>query len=385
MAGVLKHKFQTTKADGPDSTRVQGTKWNEEHAFAGSVLGALLVRDTNETDGAAWLSPSVGFLYSDGDGIPVYRALVANDIPQIAYSSLSGLPSLGGAASLSVGTSAGTVAAGDHVQAATVGGTGLTTYAVGDILHAPTTNTIGRLAAVAAGAVLVSAGANTVPAWSASPTITNVLITTDLYSSTDAVATIGAGGRFKSARIGGNTVTTSQPVLDLAQRWNASGVSFKGISLVVTEDAAHANARYFEIVGGAAGSADQFYVLKGGTVVAAADFNTPGGSFVTSATLNRGLFFGSVASGNGIGYRGANKIGLYDAGTLRAVIATAASAVTITGASETDNALLTINRITTTGAIAIGNTVQAAVAVASTHKVTFVVGGSTYYFLATNF
>jgi hypothetical protein len=36
------------------------------------------------------------------------------------------------------------------------------------------------------------------------------------------------------------------------------------------------------------------------------------------------------------------------------------------------------------GAIAIGNTVQTAVAVASTHKVTISIGGSTYYLLATN-
>jgi hypothetical protein len=37
-----------------------------------------------------------------------------------------------------------------------------------------------------------------------------------------------------------------------------------------------------------------------------------------------------------------------------------------------------------TGALAIGNTVAAAVAVASTHKVTIVIGGVTYYLLATN-
>ncbi len=37
-----------------------------------------------------------------------------------------------------------------------------------------------------------------------------------------------------------------------------------------------------------------------------------------------------------------------------------------------------------TGAIAIGNAVQAAVGVASTHKITMVIGGVTYYLLATN-
>lgn len=39
---------------------------------------------------------------------------------------------------------------------------------------------------------------------------------------------------------------------------------------------------------------------------------------------------------------------------------------------------------TITGALSIGNTVQTAAAVASTHKVTIVIGGATYYLLATN-
>ena len=44
-----------------------------------------------------------------------------------------------------------------------------------------------------------------------------------------------------------------------------------------------------------------------------------------------------------------------------------------------------INSATTiTGSIAIGNTVAAAAGVASTHKVTISIGGSTYYLLATN-
>jgi hypothetical protein len=40
--------------------------------------------------------------------------------------------------------------------------------------------------------------------------------------------------------------------------------------------------------------------------------------------------------------------------------------------------------LSSTGALAIGNTVATAVAVASTHKVTIVIGGVTYYLLATN-
>ena len=63
--------------------------------------------------------------------------------------------------------------AGWHGQTIAVdhGGTGLTSYAIGDILYATGTTTIGKLAAVAAGQVFTSAGTTTAPAWSPSVTL----------------------------------------------------------------------------------------------------------------------------------------------------------------------------------------------------------------------
>ncbi len=49
-----------------------------------------------------------------------------------------------------------------------------------------------------------------------------------------------------------------------------------------------------------------------------------------------------------------------------------------------DTAIVTANQFVASGAVAIGNTVGVAAAVASTHKVTMVIGGVTYYLLATN-
>ena len=49
--------------------------------------------------------------------------------------------------------------------AATDGGTGLSIYAVGDLLYAPTTTTIGKLADVATGSYLASGGVGVAPAW----------------------------------------------------------------------------------------------------------------------------------------------------------------------------------------------------------------------------
>lgn len=150
----LKHRFVSPKPDGPDATKLRPSNWNDEHIFTGGDDGALLMRDSGVDGGADWLDPSNGFLASlDGNvayraltaddipalpyvpafsnqnanvvlagpatgsaSAPAFRALVAADIPTLAYASLSGLPTLGGAAALNIGTAAGTVAAGDHLH-----------------------------------------------------------------------------------------------------------------------------------------------------------------------------------------------------------------------------------------------------------------------------
>jgi mannose/fructose/N-acetylgalactosamine-specific phosphotransferase system component IIC len=55
-----------------------------------------------------------------------------------------------------------------------------------------------------------------------------------------------------------------------------------------------------------------------------------------------------------------------------------------TVALDVAGAALISTTLGVTGAISIGNTVAAGVAVASTHKVTVVIGGTTYYLLASN-
>ena len=69
-------------------------------------------------------------------------------------------------------------------------------------------------------------------------------------------------------------------------------------------------------------------------------------------------------------------------GTLSVFTGTQASQTNI--ASFTSTGLAVTGALSSTGALAIGNTVATAVAVASTHKVTIVIGGVTYYLLATN-
>lgn len=62
------------------------------------------------------------------------------------------------------------------------GGTGQSSYAVGDILYASTTTALSKLADVATGSVLVSGGVGAAPAYSATPTVTSLTASTSLTS-----------------------------------------------------------------------------------------------------------------------------------------------------------------------------------------------------------
>jgi hypothetical protein len=70
------------------------------------------------------------------------------------------------------------------------GGTGQSSYAVGDLLYASTTTALSRLADVAIGSILVSGGVSTAPAWSASPTITTSITTPLHIGGTTASSTL---------------------------------------------------------------------------------------------------------------------------------------------------------------------------------------------------
>jgi hypothetical protein len=64
--------------------------------------------------------------------------------------------------------------------------------------------------------------------------------------------------------VGGKTVTTDNPVLDLTQTWNASGVAFNGINLNVTNTASAAGAALLNL---RIGGTSQFAIGSAGQIV----------------------------------------------------------------------------------------------------------------------
>lgn len=99
----------------------------------------------------------------------------------------------------------------DTALAATSGGTGQSSYAVGDLLYADTTTSLAKLAAVAEGSVLRSKGTGTAPAWE------QVDLTTDV---TDVLPPANGGTGLSDPGASGNVLRS-----DGAGAWTSSALS----------------------------------------------------------------------------------------------------------------------------------------------------------------
>jgi len=148
----------------------------------------------------------------------------------------------------------------------------------------------GRLAIGANATVLTSNG--TTASWAAPAGGGLTIGTTTITSGTTTRILFDAAGILsetdgmtwnatnKALTVGGATVTTSNPVLDLTQTWNAGGVTFTGLKLNVTDTASAAASLLFDIQTGAV---SQFKVSKAGA-------GTFKGAVWVNATTNGGIW-----------------------------------------------------------------------------------------------
>lgn len=126
-------------------------------------------------------------------------------------------------------------------------------------------------------------------------------------------------------RQNGQTVTTSNPVLSLAQTWNAGGVTFTGLKLNVTDTASAAPSILLDLQ---VGGVSQFKVTKAGSVTAAGVILGPDGDatnpgFAFSAQTGVGLIrYGTnlmhvvLNGGSRVGFDANNNLGLRSDGAL---------------------------------------------------------------------
>jgi hypothetical protein len=102
------------------------------------------------------------------------------------------------------------MAASTGLLAAVGGGTGIASYAVGDILYAATTTTLAKLAGVATGNALISGGVTTAPAWGKVGLTTHVDGTLPVANGGTGATSLTSGYFVKGA--GTSALTASQYV-----------------------------------------------------------------------------------------------------------------------------------------------------------------------------
>ena len=93
-------------------------------------------------------------------------------------------------------------------------------------------------------------------------------------------------------RQNGQTVTTSNPVLSLAQTWNAGGVTFTGMLFNATDTASASGSLLLDLQ---AGGSSRFSVTKAGAVTTANSISYISGSYNTQ--IVQGGFFSTVPNG----------------------------------------------------------------------------------------
>ena len=148
---------------------------------------------TNDSDGAVTVKVSgqTGVVVPVGTSMALRINSAGTDVgPALTYQ-----------ASMTLGTA----------LAATSGGTGYSSYAVGDLLYADTTTTLAKLAAVATGSVLRAKGVGTAPAWE------QVVLTTDV---TGVLPAANGGTGLSSPGALGNVLRS-----DGAGAWTSSALA----------------------------------------------------------------------------------------------------------------------------------------------------------------
>jgi hypothetical protein len=107
---------------------------------------------------------------------------------------------------------------GDGITPAINGGTGISSYSIGDLLYANTPTTLAKLKSGAVGQVLVANGPNTVPTWGSATTSAPVIKTSNF--------TLGANESWVINNKSGSTCTVTLPT---PSAYTGKQVTFKNM------------------------------------------------------------------------------------------------------------------------------------------------------------
>lgn len=272
--------FSTTTAAANQTLRFDGTNW---------VNSAILLNDGTNITIAGGLRVGLGtlaltsdeFRYTASgrtDGVRLFHAGVGNYT--LAMTSTGALALLGGA-SIAIGPSTGgtwVVNSSGHLI-----GNSDNTYDLGASgASRPRTAYFGTSVVIGTDPT----GSSILRVGGAARLNTTVGIGGDTAANVTVNLTPAAGSR--ALVVVGATHTTSQPILDLAQTWNASGVTFTALKLNVTNTASAAGSKLIDLQ---LGAATKFSVDKDGILIAVGasigtgSVNSTGGVVISSSAV----------------------------------------------------------------------------------------------------
>lgn len=253
-------------------------------------------------------------------GAPVWTALAATygisitgDAGSVDGKSFGTFTAAGGIVYATSTTAAAATAAGTSGQAllsgaagaptwgtlgATFGGTGQTVYAVGDILFAPTTTTVGKLADVATGNALLSGGVGVAPFYGKVGLTTHVSGTLPIANGgTNSTATPTNGG----AAYGTGTAVAYTAAGTAGQALVSAGAGapvWTTLTLENLPDAAFKRSTRVGTTADLGASVFSAGVLTGFDDVVALNVTTTISTTSATTTSTAGLKVGAVISGN---------------------------------------------------------------------------------------
>ena len=215
-SGTLVNTAVTTLSSLASIGTITSGVWNGTAigaAYGGTGQTSYAIGDLLYASGTTTLSKLAdvatgSVLVSGGVGAaPAWATLATSAVTSISFGTTGLTPSTATQGAVTV---AGTLVAAN-------GGTGQSSYAVGDILYASTTTALSKLADVATGSVLVSGGVGVAPSWSTSPTVTTINYTTAIGGTSETVPLV----------IGGTTASSGLSLQSTSGVGTSDTISFK--------------------------------------------------------------------------------------------------------------------------------------------------------------
>lgn len=191
--------------------------------FIVHILLILLVPLAVWSQPAITTSTKIKFLEGDNTWLATVGALAS--VVNASDGTVTSVDVSGGSTGLTTSggpiTTAGTITLAGTLDADN-GGTGISSYAVGDILYASTTSALSKLADVATGNALISGGTATAPSWGKIGLGTHVSGTLGITNGGTGVTAVGGDGTVFASNGSANvylspTITTTAAAIAFAR------------------------------------------------------------------------------------------------------------------------------------------------------------------------